>query len=189
MGVNTMTYSTFVKQHWRKKPGGGRSIVRGHRRLVRKRSQSSQPKRKPQESKQADLSEFAMFDSYNFNEYYAFKELPSEKAEHLMTGWPNINANDKQNDSPAPIEMVAIAKTHNGTLCGYVIPVVSGRDDARITLDGLTIHASKAEAQKIYKRFEKREQTGMIRGVRWYENEAPSEFEEVKPGVWRFWWD
>jgi len=166
--------------------------------LVKKRATVSQPKRTTQESKQADLRDLALYDTYNFDEHYVFDDLPPEKAEALMIGWPNINAKDTQNNSPEAREMVAIAKTHNGVLTGYVIPVASERDDARITLDGFTIKASKAEAWKIYKRFEARKESGVhswrdekggLHSIRSHSDESPSDFVEVKPGVWRFWWD
>lgn len=181
-------YSAWVKQHWREKPGGGRAIVRGHRRRV-PGHRSTQPSVRQTRETQADLSEYALYDSYNFNEYYAFQGLTPERAEALMTGGANISSHTTHNDGPAPVEMVAIAKTYNGTLCGYVIPVASGRDDAGIVLDGFTINASKEQAQNIHKRFAQRKQTGATKGVPWHADQTPDEFAEVKPGMWRFWWD
>ena len=197
--VNTMGRTTRVRTHKRKKQGGGYTTVRSHRRRVLGQGSRPTPGAKTKRGDdQANLSSYALFDSYNFNEHYAFGGVSPETAEALMTGWPNISPDDTQNDSPPASEMVALAKKHNGTLCGYVIPAVSGRDDARIMLDGFTVKASNREAQRIYKEFESRVDTGIVhwkdsagvpRSERWYSSETPDEFEEVKPGIWRFWWD
>ncbi len=82
-----------------------------------------------------------------------------------------------------------MASRHNGTLEGYVIPVSTGRDDARISIDGFTIKASRKEAMKLRDELRKRKHKEEWEGetIRW--TEEPDELDEVRPGYWRFWWD
>ena len=88
-----------------------------------------------------------------------------------MTEWPNVDPYSTHNLSPMMTEMVRIAKQYNGKLHGYVVPVESGRDDARITFEGFYIKADPRTAIKI-------------------SNETrPDEFAEIKTNYWRFWWD
>jgi len=90
-----------------------------------------------------------------------------------MTGYPNVDPNDRQNNSPTMKEMVRIAKQYNGKLHGYVVPVESGRDDARISFEGFYIKAGPRTAIEVSNRT------------------SPDEFDEVevKTNYWRFWWD
>lgn len=103
--------------------------------------------------------------------FYNIEKVPPGIASKLMTGHPNINPDETQNDSPTMRDMVKIAKQYKGTLGGYVVPVESGRDDARITFDEFTIKAP-------------------LRTVIRLQNDLyPNECDEVKKGYWRFWWD
>jgi len=121
--------------------------------------------------------------------YYRFEKLPVSEARKMMTGEPNVDPEDNQNSSPTTKEMIDMAAKHNGTMEGYVIPVVTKRDDARISFDGFTIRASKQEAMKLQREVKKRKHTEMWEGEEITWNEAPDEFDEVRPGYWRFWWD
>lgn len=88
-----------------------------------------------------------------------------------MTGWPNVDPKGTQNFSPTMKEMVRIAKKYNGKLHGYVVPVESGRDDARITFEGFYIKADPRTALEVSN------------------STRPDEFDEIKKNIWRFWWD
>ena len=68
-------------------------------------------------------------------------------------------------------KMLDIARQHNGTLNGYAIPPESGRDDSRITITGFELPIDKATANKLKRSY------------------RPDEFNEIKPGLWRFWWE
>jgi hypothetical protein len=72
--------------------------------------------------------------------------------------------------------MIEIAAKHHGTLEGYVIPVETGRDDARISFDGMTLHLSRDEAQKLYDEFE-------------HTQHHVNHFDEKAKNTYRFWWD
>jgi len=121
--------------------------------------------------------------------YYRFEKLPLSEARKMMTGDPNINPEDGQNSSPTAREMMEIAAKHNGTMEGYVIPVSTKRDDARISFDGFTIKASKEDAMKLQRELKARKHTEKWEGEEITWNEGPDEFNEVRPGYWRFWWD
>ena len=105
------------------------------------------------------------------NNYYSISKVPPGVASKLMTGFPNIDPNDTQNNSPMMKDMVKIAKKYKGTLGGYVIPVESGRDDARISFDEFTVKASMRVVMQLRS------------------DVRPDECDEVKKGYWRFWWD
>jgi hypothetical protein len=121
--------------------------------------------------------------------YYRFNNLPVTDAKRAMTGEPNIDPDDGQNSSPTAKEMIQMASKHNGTMEGYVIPAATKRDDARISLDGFTIRATKEEAQKLRKELKGRKHTEEWEGEKITWTEEPDEFDEVRPGYWRFWWD
>jgi len=124
-------------------------------------------------SQQAKLKGFALvIDRPSIIEdYYRFVGVPPSLAKDLLTGWPNVEPCYKQNDSPTMRAMVLLAERHKGTLEGYVIPVETGRWDARIVFDGFTITATKEEAERLAWKLK------------------PDEFDEISPGKWRFWWD
>ena len=121
--------------------------------------------------------------------YYRFEKLPVKKARTMTTGDPNIDPEDGQNSSPPAQEMIDIAAKHHGTMEGYVIPVATKRDDARISIDGFTIRATKEEALKLRKELKSRKHTEEWEGEKITWTEEPDEFDEVRPGYWRFWWD
>jgi len=104
--------------------------------------------------------------------YGQFDHLTVDVAESLMTGEPNINPKDNQNNSPKAKELVELAKKHNGTLGGYYINSSdTTRDDARITLESIFLKMTKGEAEKLREKI------------------FPDEFDKQKDGTWRFWWD
>ena len=103
--------------------------------------------------------------------FYNIDNVPVGVATKLMTGWPNVDPTSAQNLSPTMKEMVRIAKQYNGKLHGYVVPVESGRDDARISFEGFYIKADPRTAKKISN------------------DTRPDEFDEIKTNYWRFWWD
>jgi len=121
--------------------------------------------------------------------YYRFENLPASDARRMMTGGLNIDPEDNQNRSPSTKEMIRLAGKYNGTLEGYVIPKATGRDDARISIDGFTMRASKEEAVKQRKELKNRKHAEEWEGEKITWTEEPDEFEEVRPGYWRFWWD
>ena len=121
--------------------------------------------------------------------YYRFNNLPVSDAKKAMTGEPNIDPEDGQNSSPTAKEMVLMAAKHRGTMEGYVIPVATKRDDSRISFDGFTIRATKEEAHKRRKELKSKQHTEEWEGEKITWTEAPDEFDEVRPGYWRFWWD
>ena len=121
--------------------------------------------------------------------YYRYENLPASDARKMMTGQPNIDPGDNQNRSPSSEEMVHMATKHHGTLEGYVIPKATGRDDARISIDAFTIRASKEEAMKLQDELRNRKHKEEWEGETITWTEEPDEFDEVRPGYWRFWWD
>ena len=129
------------------------------------------------------------FKESDTDSYYRFEKLPASEARKMTTGEPNIDPEDNQNGSPTAKEMVSMAAQHNGTMEGYVIPKATGRDDARISIDGFTIKASRKEAMKLRDELRKRKHKEEWEGetIRW--TEEPDELDEVRPGYWRFWWD
>jgi len=64
-----------------------------------------------------------------------------------------------------------IAKKYNGKLHGYVVPVESGREDARISFEGFYIKTDPRTAIEVSN------------------STRPDEFDEIKTNYWRFWWD
>ncbi len=104
--------------------------------------------------------------------YGQFDHLPVDVAESLMTGNPNIDPNDTQNDSPKAKELVELAKKHNGTLGGYYINANDeGRDDHRITIESIFLKIGKKDAEALAKKI------------------FPDEFDKQSNGIWRYWWD
>jgi hypothetical protein len=103
--------------------------------------------------------------------YFDIQGVPPSVAKSLMTGDPNVDPNDTQNNSPTMAEMVELAEKYNGTLFGYVIPVESGRDDARITFDGVVLPVEE------------------VVGLRLGRDLGADEADLTKDGQFRLWWD
>jgi len=75
-----------------------------------------------------------------YQEFGRFKGLPPGEAVKIMDGEPLLDPEDCQNGSPTASELVCLAERYPGsTLSGYVIPVESGRDDSRVTIDGVRL--------------------------------------------------
>lgn len=113
--------------------------------------------------------------------FFRIEKVPPDVVRKLMTGWPNVMKSDRQNFSPTVTTMVKLCEKYNGTLEGYVIPVESGRDDARISFDGFILNTTVTEAKKVRAMLSKADKRRV--------GHAPDEFSEVKTGFWRFWWD
>lgn len=133
-------------------------------------------------TQQADMSLYIIRQDKEYyakgeSEFYYYEGLPADIGEKLMTGPPNINPEDTENESPAAKEMIEIAKKHDGHLIGYV--VTKPRDNARIAVTGFEIKVTDYAARKIKKELTEREN-------------GPDEFVKVRRRrgiVWRFWWD
>lgn len=114
-----------------------------------------------------------------------FEDLPPSKTELMNNGYPNIKLSQKQNYSPTARKIISIAKKNDGLLGGYMIPVESGRDDARITIETLYLPVSDKKAEKIKEKLCKIDKKG--------NNHCPDEFskEKHKDGkeYYRYWWD
>jgi hypothetical protein len=104
------------------------------------------------------------------NNYFHIKNVPPSVAKTWATGKLKVKLNERQNESPTMKEMIAIAEKYGGTLFGYVIPIESGREDARITFDGLILPVNSVIAQMLNKKYK------------------PNEFDKQSDG-YRFWWD
>ena len=203
-----MSYATVdVRKHERKHPKKSNTTipVRKHQRRIcvcdpgelnrtsmMAGKPPTEPSEKPLPKKDGQYVLTDYLPSYwqsDTTSYYRFEKLPVVKARRMTTGDPNIDPEDGQNSSPSAKEMTDVASKHNGTMEGYVIPVATKRDDARISIDGFTIRASKEEAHKLRKELKSRKHTEEWEGEKITWNEAPDEFDEVRPGYWRFWWD
>ena len=203
-----MSYATIdVRKHERKHPKKSNTTipVRKHQRricvcgpgelnrtsmMAGKPPTKSSEKQLPKKDGQFVLTGY--LPSYwksDTSSYYRFNNLPVTDAKKTMTGEPNIDPEDGQNSSPTAKEMVQMAAKHRGTMEGYVIPVATKRDDARISFDGFTIRATKEEALKLRKELKSKKHTEEWEGEKITWTEAPDEFDEVRPGYWRFWWD
>ncbi len=112
----------------------------------------------------------AQFNRVN-RSFYRFENVPASTMRKIMNTSPLADPEDRQNNSPPMRVMINIASNHRGTLEGHVIPVESGRSDARITVEGFTLRTSELKALRLANEF------------------SPDEFDEIKPGFWRFWWD
>jgi len=105
-------------------------------------------------------------------QYGHFSNLPTKVAEKLMTGYPNVDPKDAQNNSPTAKAMVMLAKKHNGTLGGYYIDAKdTTRDDNRITFETLYLKMKKDEAEKLRDKIK------------------PDEFNKIGKDTYQFWWD
>ena len=203
-----MSYATIdVRKHERKHPKKSNTTipVRKHQRRIcvcgpeelnRTSMMAGKPPSPPAEKALAKKDgQYVLTDylpSYwksDTNSYYRFNDLPVTDANRTMQGEPNVDPDDGQNSSPTSKEMVQMAGKHNGTLEGYVIPVATKRDDARISFDGFTIRATNEEAHKLRKELKSKKHTEEWEGEKITWTEAPDEFDEVRPGYWRFWWD
>jgi hypothetical protein len=204
-----MTYSTIdVRKHERKHPRKQNTTipVRKHQRRIcscdpgelsktsimagKPPTTSSEPSI-PMKDGQFVLTQYLApyYKESDTDSYYRFQKLPVSEARKMSTGEPNLELEDNQNSSPSTREMFDMAAKHNGTMEGYVIPMASGRDDARISVDGFTIRASKEDAQKLQRELKNKKHTEKWEGEEITWNEGPDEFDEVSPGYWRFWWD
>lgn len=106
----------------------------------------------------------------NDNFFYVH-EVPVSKAKEMLGRPYGVNPTETQNNSPIMKDMIGLAEHHNGTLFGYVIPKESGRQDARITFDGVMLKIDDSTAQKLRDKFH------------------PDEFSREDDGRYRFWWD
>lgn len=103
--------------------------------------------------------------------FVSFDGLNPQIGQQLLTGWPNVDPEDVQNDSPTMRKMVDIVLKYEGTLKGYLIPVETGRDDARIRFDGFTIKLPKRDALELNEKLK------------------PNDFQELDQDTFWFWWD
>jgi hypothetical protein len=103
--------------------------------------------------------------------FVTFEGLSPQIGKELLTGWPNVDPEDVQNASPTMQEMVDITLKHKGTLKGYIIPVETEREDARIRFDGFTIKIPKKGALELKKKLK------------------PKDFQECGQDTFWFWWD
>ena len=103
-------------------------------------------------------------------EYFNIENVPPDFAMSLSKGSPEFDLDSQQNDSPTMGDMIKIAKEHNGTLEGYVIPTESGRNDARVSFDGFTLAGKTRDM------------------IALREELSPDEFQMVG-SKYRFWWD
>jgi hypothetical protein len=102
---------------------------------------------------------------------FYFEGLPPQVALDLAKADPKLmGLDDAQNMSPELKEMIEIATKYGGTLEGYAIPRESGREDARISIDGFTLPLKELEALRL--QIELR----------------ADEFGEDEGG-YRYWWD
>lgn len=102
-----------------------------------------------------------------------FDSLQPKDARTLLTGYPNIDPEDRQNNSPTARTMVALAEAHDGTLGGHFVGENdSSRDDHRITLESMILKFDTIEeAKKIQNQFN------------------PDEFDDLGNNKYRYWWD
>jgi len=111
------------------------------------------------------------FSNFRSGDFGLFDNLPVEKAKKLMTGYPNVDPKDTQNNSPTMAEMLKLAKTHDGTVGGYIIPSDSGRDDSRIQFTSVQLKIDKTDAEKLR------------------DSKMPDEFTQQGKNTFTFWWD
>lgn len=104
------------------------------------------------------------------SEFFRVVGVPTEVAKTLYFASPPLTPNSRQNDSPKMSKMVKIAEKYNGVLEGYVIPIESKREDARVTFDGFIIKVDEKTALALKKLLK------------------PDEFSPQEKG-YRFWWD
>lgn len=109
--------------------------------------------------------------NYSEKSFGLFENLPVDTAKKLMTGYPNVDPNDVQNNSPTMKELLELAKTHDGTIGGYIIPVDTGRDDSRIQFTSVQLRLDKEKANQLKKR------------------EIPDDFTQQAENTFTFWWD
>jgi hypothetical protein len=101
--------------------------------------------------------------------YFSIGNVPAYAAERYI-GTKLLHSNDRQNESPTVRRMLDMVKRYDGNLFGYVIPVESGRPDARISFDGFIINVDEQTANRLKNTLH------------------PDEFSR-EPSGWRFWWD
>ncbi len=128
--------------------------------------------------RQADLWEYRdrnLEQGNTKDDFYYITAVPATIAKKLLTGQPNINPDDGQNDSAPAKDLVSWAQKYHGFVGGFVIPVASKREDARIGLDTLYLPVAFKAAVTQLKNKTK-----------------PDEFSEVTINgkkYMRFWWD
>ncbi len=109
--------------------------------------------------------------NYSEGSFGLFENLPVKTAEKLMTGFPNVDPKDVQNNSPTMIQMLKLAKENNGKIGGYIIPVDTNRDDSRITFTSVELRLDKQKAEQLR------------------DKSSPDEFDKIGKDTFRFWWD
>jgi len=87
--------------------------------------------------------------NYSEKSFGLFENLPVETAEKLMTGYPNVDPKDTQNNSPTAKELLKLAKENDGKIGGYIIPEDAGRDDSRIQFTSVQLKINKEKALDI----------------------------------------
>ena len=106
------------------------------------------------------------------NDFGRFENLPPSIAMKLLTGEPNVNPNDNQNNSPTAKELVKLAKENDGTLSGYYVGVKdASRDDHRITFDGIILKLDEKRAEQLR------------------DTKSVDEFRKIDTDSFSFWWD
>jgi hypothetical protein len=105
-------------------------------------------------------------------DFFRIVNVPAFVAKKAFAGDPPLKPEDRQNESPTMKRLVEIAEKHNGKLEGYVIPKESGREDARVTFDGLTLYGDD----------------GLLEAAKLKKATHPDEFNVSTEGI-RLWWD
>jgi len=101
-----------------------------------------------------------------------FENLPPNIAMKLLTGVPNVEPTDNQNNSPTAKELVKLAKENDGTLSGYYVDVRDpSRDDHRITFDGIVLKLDEKRAEQLR------------------DTKSVDEFTKIGTDTFSFWWD
>jgi hypothetical protein len=110
-------------------------------------------------------------------DYFHIEGVPLKIIEQLKGNKPEFDLKDAQNESPNHKEMISIIKKHKGSLlCGYVIPLTSGRDDARVSFDTIYLKTDELTARQL-------SMTDVSQ---------PDEFDEIEfkgKKYFRLWWD
>jgi hypothetical protein len=102
------------------------------------------------------------------NNFFYITGVPPSVAKSWTTGSLKAGLNDRQNNSPTVRTMIALAEKYKGKLDGYVIPIESGRDDARISFDGFHLLVSSVVAKVLKNKYK------------------PDEFSKLPSGYYRF---
>ena len=122
--------------------------------------------------------------------HFRFQWLPPSKAKELMTGYPNIDPDSTQNNSPTQQQLINAAQLHNGYLEGYVIKVESEREDSRITCDGIALLLTEEEAQELQQEWEADEFNKQTLTQNIHNGHLPKTLvKEEGKTYYRYWWD